>query len=114
MKILRQSTTDKATNYLLARSDNVEKMSDHVDETFTVADFLEYEESDSNGEIHQLLSIKTGDGAMFATNSPTFVREFDAICEIFGENDLPELKIVSGRAQRSGRQYVTVTLASDK
>lgn len=110
MEIIKKypENLDAKTQYKLIRSPEIKRMSDCVDSILEVVAFLRYTDVDSTGEVKDILSVMTDDLELIATTSPTFIREFDAITEIFGD-DFGTLKVVGGRS-RNGRNFITCTI----
>lgn len=99
---------DAKTQYKLIRSPEIKKMSDCVDSILEVVAFVRYTDTDRTGEEKDVLSLMTDDMELIATTSPSFIREFDAITEIFGD-DFGTLKVVGGRS-KNGRNFITCTI----
>lgn len=104
MNILQQSAElDKATIYRLTKSPKAQRLTDALEAaggemTISLAAWIIREEGES-----VIVSMMDKDGNIFATNSPTFNREFADIADIFGD-DLTE--IVAFRAtSKNGRTY---------
>nr|DAJ64759.1 MAG TPA: ssDNA binding protein [Caudoviricetes sp.] len=114
MNIIKTSKENMSVKeiYALTKSPKINKMSTAVGMILPVAAYALYEDTDKDGNTHQILSIMSDDGDVYATNSPTFEREFGdivAICEQFGEK-LDAIEIVEGTA-KSGRTFITCSLA---
>lgn len=110
MAIIKQYPAELTAKdkYDLIRSPEIQKLSDVKGQTLDVTAYILREDTDSQGEIIRILSIKTADGDMFATNSPVCIREFEAILEC---TDAPfALKILDG-VSRAGRHFVTCAWA---
>lgn len=110
MEIIKKypADLDAKMQYKLVRSPEIKRMSDCVDSILEVSAFMRYTDIDNTGEIKDILSLMTADGEMIATTSPTFIKEFDAITEIFGD-DFGMLKVLGGRS-RNGRNFITCTI----
>lgn len=110
MEIIRKypEEMDVKTQYKMTKSPEIKKMSDCVDSILEVVGFLRYTDIDKLGEVKDVLSVLTDDMEMIATTSPTFIREFDDIVEIFGPN-FGALKVIGGRS-KNGRNYITCTI----
>lgn len=93
--------------YKLTKNATVQKLSScENDVPFTVGDWVIYEDvSLGTGEVREILSLELG-GVNYATNSPTFIREFKDIVEVFGADSMPELVKVTG-VSKAGRTYMT-------
>ncbi len=114
MKILKK--TDGLTSadlYALTKGNDVRKMQDAKGEIIDVAKFVLYEDADVNGNVMNVLAVETVDGAKYATNSKTFVRNFSDILSIFeAGNETPPtaFKVGSGRS-KGNREYLTCDIA---
>lgn len=108
MEILNKSSNvTKTLEYKL--SHQTRKMSELVGAPLKVEAWINYTDTDfKTGELKEVVSICYDDTA-YATISESFVREFKDIVNIFGADDLPELKIVEGKS-KAGRTFITVTV----
>ena len=111
MTILRQfpENLSNETKYDLLRSPKTQKMSDVKGQRLEVAAYMIREETTESGEVTTICSIKTRDGDLFATNSKTFMREFDAIVECSGGSEFA-IDVLDG-VSRAGRHYLTCAWA---
>lgn len=103
------ATLDKKTLYELTKSPKVGKMRNATGSVLEINAAIIYEDTNADGETRRILSIRTPEGELFATNSPTCVQEFEDLLDIFGE-ELRCVEIVSMRA-RSGREFITCVYA---
>ena len=113
MKIKKATTEDKRELYFLTSAPTIGKISEHKGEQIGVAGYAFYVDEQLNtetGEMQEveILSIKTPEGEVFATNSATFIREFDKIVSMFGNNF--EISIIEGTSKK-GRKFVSCVLA---
>lgn len=91
--------------YQLLRSPKMGRMSDVKGQRLNVTAYILREEQTDDGEVNKICSILTSDGDMYATNSVTFIREFEAIIECVGDEAF-SLDVLDGLS-RNGRHYVT-------
>lgn len=109
MKILRTSgdLTPKDI-YLLTMSPKTAKMKDHKDERLELDAWLIYEDVNKTGELQTILAIKTPEGETFATNSPTFLDDFEKMIDMFTSMGatVPAVTIISGTS-KAGREFIT-------
>lgn len=107
MTIIKQfpETIDNATKYDLLRSPKIEKMANVKGQRLDVVAYIIREETQESGEIVKICSVKTQDGDMYATNSKTFIREFEAVIECAGDQPF-SLDVLDG-VSRAGRHFVT-------
>ena len=114
MEIIKK--TDGLTSadlYNLTKGNDVRKMADAKGEVLDIAKYVLYTDEDVNGNEMNVLAVETVDGAKYATNSKTFVRNFTDILAIFtagGENPPARYKVGSG-ISRGNREYLTCDLA---
>ena len=113
MKIMKATTDDKRELYFLTSAPTIGKISEHKGEQIGVSGYAFYVDEQMNNETGEMLeveilSIKTPEGEVFATNSKTFMREFDKIASLFGNNF--ESSIIEGTSKK-GREFVSCVLA---
>ena len=92
----------------------VKKISDVTGQVIEIAAWLKYADLDhTSGEEEPkeqvILSLLSTDGESFATNSPTFIGDFDKMISLF-EGDLQKVEVISGTS-KNGRQFVTCKYA---
>lgn len=116
MRIIEASKTDltKKELYLLTMSPEIQKISDVTGQVIEIAAWLKYADLDhTSGEEEPkeqvILSLLSTDGESFATNSPTFIGDFDKMISLF-EGDLQKVEVISGTS-KNGRQFVTCKYA---
>lgn len=113
MEILKCTTQSKKEIYNLTRSAKIKKMSEVLEsEALEVVDYCYYVDSkvvDGETKEVEVVSLSTQDGNYYATNSPSFIREFLEIEKIF-EGEIPALSVIHGRSN-SGKNFITVSLA---
>lgn len=111
MNILKQypENMSNETKYDLLRSPKTQKMSDMKGQRLEVAAYMIREETNDSGEVSTICSIKTRDGDLFASNSKTFMREFDAIIECASGTEFA-IDLLDG-VSRAGRHYLTCAWA---
>lgn len=100
---------DKKTKYRLMKSPNSKKMSDADGKMLSINAWVMYSSEDfSTGEVHDVLSIMTNEGEIYATISSTFIKEFKDIITVFGD-EIDQIEVIS-RESRAGRKYITCTV----
>ena len=106
MTILKQfpANLSNETKYDLIRSPKTQKMSDVKGQRLEVVAYIIREETTESGEVITICSVKTRDGDLFATNSKTFMREFDAIIECSGGSEFA-IDVLDG-VSHAGRHYL--------
>lgn len=97
--------------YMMTRSPALVKLSSAKDTTINVSAYALYEDEKvtKDGEVKtvKILSLRTDDGKLYATNSQTFIDEFMYIVELFGLQQ--PIRVVGG-VSRSGRNFITCTI----
>lgn len=95
---------DAKLKYDLMRSPKMQKISMCKGQILDVDAYVLREDENAEGEITEVLSFRTPEGELFATNSGTFIREFKAILEC----TQPEFSVeVIDGVSRAGRHFVT-------
>lgn len=108
MTIINASTNDKKILYKLTRDRNRKPMK-KAPEILNVQEFAIYEDvNKASGEAVQLATILANDGAMYTTNSPTFIDDFAAIVEAFPDVERIEVKCMTSK---KNREFITCGLA---
>ena len=113
MKILKATTEDKRELYFMTTAPTIGKISDHKGEQIGVSGYAFYIDEQVDKETGdmvevKLLAIKTPEGEVFATNSETFMKEFEKIVDLFDNNF--EIEIIEGESKK-GRKFVSCVLA---
>ena len=88
-------------------------MADAKGETLEILKYVLYKDEDVNGNEMAVLAVETVDGAKYATNSKTFVRNFSDILAIFdaGNEAAPTRFVVGSGRSKSNREYLTCDIA---
>lgn len=102
----------KKEEYLMIHNQATKKLKDAVGMVFGVDMWaLIKNVDDEDGTESTILSIKTSDGDFYATNSATFIKEFNNIVEIFGV-ELPEIEVLTGTS-KNGRDFISCTISDE-
>ena len=114
MEIIKKTEgLTSADLYALTKGNDVRKMADAKGETIDIAKYVLYDDEDSKVNTMVVLAVETVDGAKYATNSKTFVRNFCDILAIFGAGDEepPTRFVVGSGRSKSNREYLTCDIA---
>lgn len=95
---------DAKLKYDLMRSPKMQKISQCKGQVLEVESYVLREDENAEGEITEVLSFRTPEGELFATNSGTFIREFKAVLEC--TQPTFALEVIDG-VSRAGRHFVT-------
>lgn len=110
MEIIKKSKEDFTVKelYDLTRSPEIQKMSTIPEVIIALAAYVVYKDTNNKGQEQTIVCVKTEDGTLFATNSPTFASEFLAIIEMCetAKEPLKEIKVIEGKS-KAGRNYIT-------
>ena len=117
MRIIEASKEDltKKELYLLTMSPEIQKISDVIGQVIDIDAWLKYADSDhkaeESGEEKEqiILSLLSPEGESFATNSPTFIKDFEKMLSLFA-GDLKRIEVIAGTS-KNGRQFVTCKYA---
>ncbi len=101
----------KEEKYFLTKAQDVQKMTEAVDQTLDLKAWAIYTDHNSDGEEVELFAMLTEDGDKFATNSTTFIAAFREILDIFEPEEVKRLKVMSG-VSKNNRTYVTCAYVS--
>lgn len=95
--------------YDLTKSPTIKKMSSIEGETREIACAVIYEDQKHDGEIQKILSFRCKEsGEIFATNSPTFIRDFEDARDMLKEfNEEIHRVRVEGGTSRNGRHFIS-------
>lgn len=99
--------------YSLTKGNDVRKMADAEGEILNIKKFVLYEDANNEGVVSDVLAVETAEGARYATNSKTFIRNFSDIVSMYenaGEQLPTSFKVGSGTS-RAGRKYLTCDIA---
>ena len=114
MEIVSKSAGITAAElYTMTKGNTVRKMADARGEILDISKYVLYKDQNQEGEETLVLSVLTADGAYYATNSKTFIRNYRDIIAIFEESGEPiptRYAVGSGRS-KAGRQYLTCDIA---
>lgn len=114
MEIIRKTEgLTSADLFALTKGNDVRRMADAKGETLDVLKFVLYKDEDVHGNPMTVLAIETVDGAKYATNSKTFVRNFSDILAIFdaGNEEPPSRFYVGFGISKGNREYLTCDIA---
>ena len=114
MEIIKKTEgLTSADLYALTKGPDVRKMTDAKGEVIDIAKFVLYKDEDVNGNPMNVLAVETVEGAKYATNSKTFIRNFTDILAIFGAGDEepPTRFVVGSGRSKGGREYLTCDIA---
>lgn len=109
MKIINSGYSEMGTRelYAMTKSPDIDKVSNHGGETVTVRAYVIFEDINKDtGEEFNILSVKTDECGVIATNSPTFINSFCELVDLCrGSNEeIGKIKIYKG-ASKAGRTF---------
>lgn len=110
MKIIKKhpENLNTADLYKMTMSPAVKKMKDFVGAVVHVNAWIMYEDTDRSGKSHVVLSIMDNEGICRATNSPTFINDFEKMWELFDSvgNAVSAITVMSGKSKQN-RDFIT-------
>ena len=110
MEIIRKTPNLTAGDlFSLTKGSQVRMLKDAKGETLDIYQYVLYKDDQSDGSTVTVLSLKTTEGAMYATNSGTFIRNFvdiRAMYESCGEEAPTRFRVGSAKS-KAGREYLT-------
>ncbi len=101
----------KEEKYFLTKAQDVQKMTEAVDQTLDLAAWAIYTDTDKDGNEVELFAMLTEDGDKFATNSSTFISAFREILDIFEPQEIKRHKVMTGTS-KNNRTFVTCAYVS--
>ena len=115
MKIIKTIPAELSNKqlYALTMSPKTQKMSDAKGSKIEVAAVCIYEDVDKkSGELREVMTILSPEGEIFATNSSTFMDDFNRMCDLFGDDGVTAIEVISGTS-KAGREFITCAYAGD-
>lgn len=118
MEILKSTVTDNAKRYVMMRGPQVKKLSDFVDKEVKLVNYILYTNEtvnpdDENAEAvaSKVLTLEFDNGSMAATNSPTFIKEFEVLLAAFDDklDGIPSITIIKQKSNK-GREFINFKL----
>lgn len=97
----------------LTKNPEIGKLSEMEGNVIEISKWCIFEDGEEE-DVKEILSIVSTDGAAYATNSTTFMREFKSLQELykqFGYN-LNKIKVVGG-ISKGGRNFITCAAVDD-
>ena len=113
MEIIKKTNNITAADlFAMTKGPEVRKMQDAKGEILDLMSYVIYKDDKNDGDPVTVLSIKTVEGAMYATNSKTFIRNFSDILAMYEEcgEELPTRYKVGSARSNAGREYLTCTV----
>ena len=110
MQILKASENLNAKDiYTLTMNPATTKMKDVKGQRIELGKWALYEDvNKKTGELHKILAVATPEGEAFATNSPTFIDDFEKMLELFeGMGETVTAIVVSSGTSKAGREFIT-------
>ena len=109
--IVANKDLSKEELYFLTKAQDVMKMTEAVEQTFDLDAWCIYLDKNTDGEEVELFSMRTTEGETYATNSPTFIKAFREILDIFEPDEVKRLKVMNG-VSKNNRTFVTCAYVS--
>lgn len=109
--IVTNKELTKEEKYFLTKAQDVQKMTEAVDQVLDLVAWAIYTDVDKDGKEVELFSMLTEDGDKFATNSSTFIGAFREILDIFEPEEVKRLKVMNG-ISKNNRTFVTCAYVS--
>ncbi len=95
--------------YDMTDSVGIQKLSTAAGQILEPVAYVMREDTNANGEINEIVSIKDKDGTVYATNSKTFTREFKKVLDYVHDDfaQVHHIEIVPGRS-KNNRPYISM------
>lgn len=98
----------KRESYKMTLDPAIKKMKDFIGVQFEVSAYCIYSDVNKDDDEVEVLSIMAKDGDVYATNSPTFKKDFMNIVDLMDGEDYT-IEVISGQS-KAGREFITCTL----
>ena len=108
MQVVRKyGVNTSAELYELMGGQVTRKLVEAVGQDLDIAAFVQYYDSDpETGAVKLVCVIKTVEGELFGTASPTFNRDFDKMCSVYEQfGDVPKTIRVACGTSKAGRKF---------
>ena len=108
MKNYPETLTAKEA-YDMTESIGIQKLSAAAGQILEPVAYVLREDTNADGEINEIVSIKDADGTVYATNSKTFVREFKKVLDCVKDDfaQVHHIEVVQGRS-KNNRTYISM------
>ena len=113
MEIVKKTDNITAADLFgMTKGPDVRKMTDAKGEILDILSYVIYKDEKEDQDPVTVLSVKTVDGVMYATNSKTFIRNFADILAMYDEcgEEAPTRFKVGFARSNAGREYLTCTV----
>lgn len=103
----------KKQRYDLTMSPKMQNMKLLKGSRLEVSAWCKYEDVDAKtNEVRPILSILSPEGEVYGTNSATFIADFESMVELFGEDGVDVIEVISGTS-KAGREFITCAYAGE-
>ena len=109
MKVLRTNIESKTEQFKAVK--NSHPVKDLPDGFEITQDFINYVDEKQDGKELEILTVKGSDNEYYGTNSPTFIREYLEIIDMFADCEEVFTIVKDSNVSKAGRQFVYARLA---
>ena len=96
--------------YYLTKAPNAQKMSSADGSKLEIYAWCIYADKTEDGDEREIFALRTPDGEVFATNSPTFIRSMNDILDVFDPTEIHAILVCSAPS-KAGRTFYTAVYA---
>ena len=96
--------------YYLTKAPNAQKMSFADGSKLDIYAWCIYTDKTEDGDEREIFALRTPDGEVFATNSPTFIRSIYDILDVFDASEFKAILVCSAQS-KAGRTFYTAVYA---
>ena len=96
--------------YYLTKAPNAQKMSFADGSKLEIYAWCIYVDKTEDGDEREIFALRTPDGEVFATNSPTFIRSMYDILDVFDPIEIHAILVCSAQS-KAGRTFYTAVYA---
>lgn len=96
--------------YFLTKTQEAQKMTEAAGQALELTSWVIYTAHNADGEEVELFACRTEEGETYATNSPTFIRAFRDILDVFEPSEITKIKVLTG-VSKNNREYINCAYA---
>ena len=96
--------------YYLTKAPNAQKMSFADGSKLDIYAWCIYTDKTEDGDEREIFALRTPDGEVFVTNSPTFIKSIYDILDVFDASEFKAILVCSAQS-KAGRTFYTAVYA---
>lgn len=97
----------KVLEYRMRNTSKLPNVKDIIGKTVTPVHVLEAEYTDTDGEVHSVMSVDFGSDGIYRTEVGAFIEEMRNYWAVFGEDEEKPAIIIIGKQSKRGNSFVS-------